>query len=57
MQLSNLKFREVVLLVRHEYETAYAMMESWSDGHQHGGGVVVTGQPGIGELQSLSAIL
>jgi hypothetical protein len=46
IHLSCLKFRENILLIREEYETAYKVIQSWPD---HEGGVVVTGQPGIGE--------
>ena len=42
-----LKFQENILLIRDEYVTAYEVVQHWSRIHQ--GGVVVTGQPGIGE--------
>jgi hypothetical protein len=47
--LFHMMFREYVLLIRDEYITAFCTLHSWSSGNQSGlGGVVVTGQPGIG---------
>jgi hypothetical protein len=42
-----MNFPEEVLLIREEYDTALDTFQDWSQ--KGGGGVVVTGQPGIGE--------
>ena len=49
------KFREV-LLIREEYVPAFDTLESWWKCSQRGGGVVVTGQPGIGACHSFSIL-
>ena len=41
-----MNFPEEVLLIREEYDTALNTFQDWSQ--KGGGGVVVTGQPGIG---------
>lgn len=41
-----MNFPEEVLLIRGEYDTALDTFQDWSQ--TGGGGVVVTGQPGIG---------
>jgi len=41
-----MNFPEQVLLIREEYDTALDTLQDWS--RNEGGGVVVTGQPGIG---------
>lgn len=41
-----MNFPEEVLLIREEYEIAFDTFQDWS--RKGGGGVVVTGQPGIG---------
>jgi hypothetical protein len=48
-QLSHLKFQEKVLLIREEYVSLYELLQS---SHRQRGGVIVTGQPGIGEHPS-----
>jgi hypothetical protein len=40
-----MNYQEEVLLIREEYITAFDTFKYWNLG---GGGVVVTGQPGIG---------
>jgi len=52
-RLEYLKFNlmdyfEDVLLIRDEYLAAYNTLEKWFSSGVTGGGVVVTGQPGIG---------
>ena len=47
LRLTSMTYREEVLLVREEYDTAYDTFQSWSK-EVGSGGVVVTGQPGIG---------
>jgi hypothetical protein len=54
LHLFLLKFQEEILLVREEYVTAYDVMKSWSSSHK--GGVVITGQPGIGEQPSPTTV-
>ncbi len=46
LRLTYMTYREEVLLIREEYDTAFDTFQSWSQ--EGGGGVVVTGQPGIG---------
>jgi hypothetical protein len=46
-QLSRWRFPEDVLLIRDEYVMASDVLQSWS--RKHRGGVIVTGQPGIGK--------
>jgi hypothetical protein len=48
LQFGRMDYHEKVLLIREEYVTTYNTLESWSGGISAGGGVVVTGQPGIG---------
>ena len=44
--ISLMNFPEEVLLIREEYDAAFDTFQAWS--RKGGGGVVVTGQPGIG---------
>jgi hypothetical protein len=56
--LSRLRFMEDILLIRDEYTVAYeSMQSSYKDGHKNSGGVVVTGQPGIGERRSSTSAM
>ena len=50
LRLDLLQYDEDVILVREEYKTVYKDLVSYQDGRQktRSGGVVVTGQPGIG---------
>ncbi|KAH9180779.1 hypothetical protein EDB89DRAFT_66709 [Lactarius sanguifluus] len=54
-----LGYREVVLLVRKEYEDAYSELRSYQSipEESRGGGVVVLGQPGIGKTCFLYYLL
>lgn len=56
--LKTFRYPEVALLVRKEYETAFDdFKESFEKSSDiRGGGVVVTGQPGIGMHLSLTAV-
>ena len=44
--LTSVNYRDKVLLIREEYNTLFDTLEDWNQ--LGGGGVVVTGQPGIG---------
>ena len=46
LRLTSMNYRDEVLLIREEYDTAFDTFQYWS--REGGGGVVVTGQPGIG---------
>ena len=48
LQLRRMKYNEKVLLIREEYVPAFDTLESWWKCSERGGGVVVTGQHGIG---------
>jgi hypothetical protein len=48
LQLVDLGYDESVLLVRAEYISAFYELQSRSSSPGRGGGIVVTGQPGIG---------
>ena len=52
LQLGHMKYNEEVLLIREEFVPAFDTLESWWKCSQRGGGVVVTGQPGIGACYS-----
>ena len=59
LKLERLLYNEVVLLVREEYNVCYKDLKdaySVAQEHKSGGGVIVTGQPGIGMHLSLTAI-
>ena len=57
LQLGHMKYIEDVLLFRKEYDTAFNTLESWWKCSQKGGGVIVTGQPGIGACYSFLLVL
>lgn len=57
LQMRKLGYREESLLIRPEYETALAMFGYESAKDRNCGGVVVTGQPGIGMPVFLLLIL
>ena len=48
LQVRRMKYNEKVLLIREEYVLAFDTLVSWWKCSERGGGVVVTGQPGIG---------
>jgi hypothetical protein len=59
LKLKRLLYKEVVLLVRHEYDVCYKDLKvahHVAHENESGGGVIVTGQPGIGMHLSLTAI-
>jgi hypothetical protein len=58
LQLPKLLYSEPVLLIREEYELAFTYLQSQEGEEQRirSGGMVITGQPGIGEHLSPSAI-
>ena len=47
LQLRNLGYNEEILLVRKEYTTVLKKLNKRPD---NGGGIVITGQPGIGTI-------
>lgn len=55
LKLRSLLYHEVVLLVRQEYDVCYKDLKELQSGGP-GGGVVVTGQPGIGTHLSLTVV-
>ena len=55
LQLDDMKCNEEVLLIREEYVSAFDTLKSWYKCSERGGGVVVTGQPGIGACHSFLA--
>jgi len=59
LKLHRLLYREAVLLAREEYEVAFKDLWSYKeeDPKSRGGGVVVTGQEGIGMHHSLTTLL
>jgi hypothetical protein len=56
LRLNRLNYDEDVLLVRGEYEVTYRDLWSYNEGAPARGGVVVTGQPGIGMHLSLTVV-
>lgn len=58
LKLRSLSYKEPVLLIREEYELAFQYLKAQEGKGQdiRSGGVVITGQPGIGTYLSLSVI-
>lgn len=57
LELHHMNFSEEVTLIREEFVQAFNTLQSWSARRQRGGGVVVTGQPGIGVCYSFLLVL
>ncbi|KAI0296293.1 hypothetical protein B0F90DRAFT_1109562 [Multifurca ochricompacta] len=59
LRLNDLGFKEMVLLVRQEYDKAFDVIEETllNCGTSHLGGIIITGQPGIGKTCFLFYLL